>query len=36
MARRASALAPRTGFVLEGGYTIENLPSLVGAVLSAA
>jgi acetoin utilization deacetylase AcuC-like enzyme len=36
MTRRVSALAPRVGFVLEGGYTIENLPSLVGAVLEAA
>ena len=36
MARRALGLAPRVGFVLEGGYTIENLPSLVGAVIEAA
>ena len=36
MTRRVSAMAPRVGFVLEGGYTIENLPSLVGAVLEAA
>jgi acetoin utilization deacetylase AcuC-like enzyme len=35
MARRAAALAPRVGFVLEGGYTIENLPCLVGAVVEA-
>jgi acetoin utilization deacetylase AcuC-like enzyme len=35
MTRRARALAPRVGFVLEGGYTIQNLPALVGAVLSA-
>lgn len=35
MTRRAQALAPRVGFVLEGGYTVENLPALVGAVLSA-
>jgi len=35
MTRRASALAPRVGFVLEGGYTVENLPELVGAVLEA-
>ena len=35
MTRRAQGLAPRVGFVLEGGYTIENLPALVGAVLSA-
>jgi hypothetical protein len=30
-----TALAPRVGLVLEGGYTIENLPALVGAVLEA-
>ncbi len=35
MTRGAQALAPQVGFVLEGGYTIENLPALVGAVLSA-
>ena len=35
LTRRAQALAPRVGFVLEGGYTVENLPALVGAVLSA-
>jgi acetoin utilization deacetylase AcuC-like enzyme len=35
LARRAAALAPRVGFVLEGGYTIENLPRLVGAVVEA-
>jgi len=35
MTRRAQGLAPRVGFVLEGGYTVENLPALVGAVLSA-
>jgi acetoin utilization deacetylase AcuC-like enzyme len=35
MTRRAQALAPRVGFVLEGGYTVENLPALVGSVLSA-
>jgi acetoin utilization deacetylase AcuC-like enzyme len=35
MTRRAQVLAPRVGFVLEGGYTVENLPALVGAVLSA-
>jgi acetoin utilization deacetylase AcuC-like enzyme len=35
MTRRARTLAPRVGFVLEGGYTIENLPALVGSVLSA-
>jgi acetoin utilization deacetylase AcuC-like enzyme len=35
MTRRVQKLAPRVGFVLEGGYTIENLPALVGAVLEA-
>jgi len=35
MTRRVGTLAPRVGFVLEGGYTIENLPALVGAVLEA-
>jgi acetoin utilization deacetylase AcuC-like enzyme len=35
MARRAARLSPRVGFVLEGGYTIENLPRLVGAVIEA-
>jgi acetoin utilization deacetylase AcuC-like enzyme len=35
MARRAAGLSPRTGFVLEGGYTIENLPGLVGSVIEA-
>jgi acetoin utilization deacetylase AcuC-like enzyme len=35
MTRRAQTLAPRVGFVLEGGYTVENLPALVGAVLEA-
>jgi acetoin utilization deacetylase AcuC-like enzyme len=35
MTRRAHALAPRVGLVLEGGYSVENLPALVGAVLSA-
>ena len=35
MTKRARALAPRVGFVLEGGYTVENLPALVGAVLNA-
>jgi len=28
-------LAPRVGFVLEGGYTIENLPKLARAVVEA-
>ncbi|HEY7003265.1 MAG TPA: histone deacetylase [Gaiellaceae bacterium] len=35
LTRRAVALAPRVGFVLEGGYTIENLPRLAGAVIEA-
>jgi acetoin utilization deacetylase AcuC-like enzyme len=35
LARRADGLAPKVGFVLEGGYTIENLPRLVGAVVEA-
>jgi acetoin utilization deacetylase AcuC-like enzyme len=33
MTRRAVGLAPRVGFVLEGGYTIENLPKLARAVV---
>jgi acetoin utilization deacetylase AcuC-like enzyme len=32
-ARRASRLAPRVAAVLEGGYNLETLPSLVGAAL---
>jgi acetoin utilization deacetylase AcuC-like enzyme len=35
LAKRARGLAPRVGFVLEGGYTVENLPGLVGAVLES-
>ena len=35
LAKRAQGLAPRVGFVLEGGYTVENLPGLVGAVLES-
>ena len=35
MTRRAVGLAPRVGFVLEGGYTIENLPKLARAVVEA-
>jgi acetoin utilization deacetylase AcuC-like enzyme len=35
MTRRAQGLAARVGFVLEGGYTVENLPALVGSVLEA-
>jgi acetoin utilization deacetylase AcuC-like enzyme len=35
LTRRAVTLAPRVGFVLEGGYTIENLPRLAGAVVQA-
>ena len=33
LARRAGALAPRVGAVLEGGYNLETLPSLVEAAL---
>jgi acetoin utilization deacetylase AcuC-like enzyme len=33
MAERASALAPRVGAVLEGGYNVETLPRLVRAAL---
>jgi acetoin utilization deacetylase AcuC-like enzyme len=33
LARRASALAPRVGAVLEGGYNLATLPDLVGAAL---
>jgi acetoin utilization deacetylase AcuC-like enzyme len=35
MTRRAARVAPRVGFVLEGGYTIENLPRLARAVIGA-
>ena len=35
MTRRAASLAPRVAFVLEGGYTVENLPRLAGAVIEA-
>ena len=35
MTRRAAGLAPRVAFVLEGGYTIENMPKLAGAVIEA-
>jgi acetoin utilization deacetylase AcuC-like enzyme len=35
LTRRAVRLAPRVAFVLEGGYTIENLPRLAGAVIEA-
>ena len=35
MTRRAARLAPRVAFVLEGGYTVENLPGLAGAVIEA-
>jgi acetoin utilization deacetylase AcuC-like enzyme len=31
--RRSAALAPRVAAVLEGGYNLETLPSLVGAAL---
>ncbi len=33
LARRASALAPRVGAVLEGGYNLETLPDLVESAL---
>jgi acetoin utilization deacetylase AcuC-like enzyme len=33
LARRSSALAPRFCAVLEGGYNVEALPTLVGAAL---
>jgi acetoin utilization deacetylase AcuC-like enzyme len=33
LARRSSALAPRVAAVLEGGYNLETLPSLVEAAL---
>ena len=34
LARRARALAPAVAAVLEGGYDVEALPRLVGAVLA--
>jgi acetoin utilization deacetylase AcuC-like enzyme len=33
LARRAAALAPRVGAVLEGGYNLETLPDLVESAL---
>ena len=33
LARRARTLAPRVAAVLEGGYNLDTLPSLVGAAL---
>jgi acetoin utilization deacetylase AcuC-like enzyme len=33
LARRSAALAPRVAAVLEGGYNLATLPSLVGAAL---
>ena len=33
LARRSAALAPRVAAVLEGGYNLRTLPSLVGAAL---
>jgi acetoin utilization deacetylase AcuC-like enzyme len=33
-ARRAGGLAPRVAAVLEGGYNLDTLPSLVGAALA--
>jgi acetoin utilization deacetylase AcuC-like enzyme len=34
LARQCSALAPRTAAVLEGGYNLETLPTLVDATLA--
>ena len=34
MARRCRGLAPRVAAVLEGGYNLDTLPSLVEAALS--
>jgi acetoin utilization deacetylase AcuC-like enzyme len=33
LARRSATLAPRTAAVLEGGYNLDTLPTLVGAAL---
>jgi acetoin utilization deacetylase AcuC-like enzyme len=33
LARRSAALAPRTAAVLEGGYDVRTLPTLVQAAL---
>jgi acetoin utilization deacetylase AcuC-like enzyme len=33
LARRAAALAPRVAAVLEGGYNLRTLPTLVEAAL---
>ena len=33
LARRSTALAPRVGAVLEGGYNLDTLPRLIGAAL---
>jgi len=35
LARRAGMICSRVALVLEGGYNIETLPRLVGAVLAA-
>jgi acetoin utilization deacetylase AcuC-like enzyme len=35
LAWRAATLAPKVGFVLEGGYTLGTLPGFVGAVVEA-
>jgi acetoin utilization deacetylase AcuC-like enzyme len=35
LARRAGMICPRVALVLEGGYNIETLPRLVGAVLTS-
>jgi acetoin utilization deacetylase AcuC-like enzyme len=36
MTKRAAGLSPRVAFVLEGGYTIENLPRLAAGVIGAS
>ena len=33
LARRCAQLGPRVGAVLEGGYNLETLPTLVAAAL---
>ena len=33
LARRCAALGPKTAAVLEGGYNVDTLPSLVEAAL---
>jgi acetoin utilization deacetylase AcuC-like enzyme len=34
LARRSAALGPKVAVVLEGGYNLETLPSLLGAALA--